>query len=211
MARPVNANAEQTRRRILEVALSAFARAGFEGASTREIAGGAKVNIATLNHYFGSKAGLYDSAMDEVFRRIAARVAELAPELARVGATIGARKDEGRALEGLMSRAWAATRTEREGVRMLVRQLLDAGHLTERGTREHLVPSMARFAELVAGALGAAPARARAAVVTLSLLLSRFAIQDDASLRELTGAPTVDAAHAQVVTALAQVVRAQLG
>jgi AcrR family transcriptional regulator len=45
--------------RILDVAEKMFSELGFEGASTRTIAGEADINIAMLHYYFGSKEGLF--------------------------------------------------------------------------------------------------------------------------------------------------------
>ena len=74
MARPNNADAATTMRRLIEAALKLFAAYGYEGASTRAICVAAGVNVNTLNHHFASKQGLYDSTVDEVYRRLAARV-----------------------------------------------------------------------------------------------------------------------------------------
>lgn len=57
---------EQCRRdRILDAAEHAFAEHGFAGASLRDIVREAKVNLATVYYYFGSKNEL----MEEVLRR----------------------------------------------------------------------------------------------------------------------------------------------
>ncbi|WP_404478562.1 CerR family C-terminal domain-containing protein [Novosphingobium sp. BL-52-GroH] len=53
------ARGDETRLRILEVALTAFGDNGYEGASTRAIATQAQSNVAALQYYFGSKDGLY--------------------------------------------------------------------------------------------------------------------------------------------------------
>lgn len=50
---------EDTRRRILDTALALFAAEGFNGASTRDIAERAGVNLPAIQYYFGSKEGLY--------------------------------------------------------------------------------------------------------------------------------------------------------
>jgi TetR/AcrR family transcriptional regulator, regulator of cefoperazone and chloramphenicol sensitivity len=50
---------EASRERILHAAIRLFALQGFKNTSTRDIAKAAKVNIASLNYYFGDKAGLY--------------------------------------------------------------------------------------------------------------------------------------------------------
>lgn len=53
------ARGEETRRRIIEVALRLFGERGFEGASTREIAKAAGVNAPALQYYFDNKEGVY--------------------------------------------------------------------------------------------------------------------------------------------------------
>lgn len=52
-------NAAATRQAILASARRAFARAGYDGAGVREIAGGAGVTAMLVNRYFGSKERLF--------------------------------------------------------------------------------------------------------------------------------------------------------
>ncbi|MFM6976324.1 MAG: TetR/AcrR family transcriptional regulator [Sphingobacteriaceae bacterium] len=49
---------------LLDCAEDLFAELGFEGASTRQIASHAGMNISMLNYYFGSKEGLYLAVVD---------------------------------------------------------------------------------------------------------------------------------------------------
>ena len=60
------ARGEDTRRRILETALDLFAAQGYEGASTRQIAEGAGVNLPAIQYYFGNKEGLYRAIIDDI-------------------------------------------------------------------------------------------------------------------------------------------------
>jgi AcrR family transcriptional regulator len=53
------------RDRILAAAIEAFARGGFQGASTREIAQAAGVTDALVFYHFGSKAELYLAAVED--------------------------------------------------------------------------------------------------------------------------------------------------
>ena len=62
----VQARGEDTRRRILETALDLFAAHGYEGASTRQIADGAGVNLPAIQYYFGNKEGLYRAIIDDI-------------------------------------------------------------------------------------------------------------------------------------------------
>jgi AcrR family transcriptional regulator len=66
-------SAPSTKARILANAEAVFAAKGFAGASTREIAGKAKVNISSLHYHWTSKETLYSA----VFQNICDRIVEL--------------------------------------------------------------------------------------------------------------------------------------
>lgn len=57
---------DQTRQRLIDEAIQAFAEFGFKGTSTADIIDRAGVNKRMLYHYYGSKEGLYR----EIFIRI---------------------------------------------------------------------------------------------------------------------------------------------
>ena len=67
-------DAVATRARILSVATRQFARRGFEGATTDDIADKAHVNKRMIYHYFGSKEQLYLEVLEGAYA--AARQAE---------------------------------------------------------------------------------------------------------------------------------------
>jgi AcrR family transcriptional regulator len=56
-------NSAESKKRIQQAALEVFAEHGFKGATTREIAQRAGLNIALINRYFGGKEGLFDSVI----------------------------------------------------------------------------------------------------------------------------------------------------
>jgi AcrR family transcriptional regulator len=76
-----------TKARILAAAEAVFAARGFEGASTREIAGRAGVNISSLHYHWASKETLYVAVLHDVFDRLTAllrgTLARLAEERTR--------------------------------------------------------------------------------------------------------------------------------
>ena len=199
MPRPVHADAEATRRRLVDAAIWLFARDGFAGASTRDLAGRAGVNVATLSYYFKSKRGLYEAAVDEVYKRIGRRAATV---LAGVDPSD---------IHDVLDRLYTAARAERDGIRLLVRQILDYGRLTPRTEARHFVPETEQAAQLIARQLGCPTERARSALVTTAYLVSRYVIQDEASLAAAFGSPSAAAAHRRVVKSLATVARALLG
>ncbi len=69
---------EDTRRRILEAALSLFAAVGFDSASTRAIAEQAGVNLPAIQYYFGSKVGLYRAAIAHIGEQAAQAITPIA-------------------------------------------------------------------------------------------------------------------------------------
>ncbi|MEV6902483.1 TetR family transcriptional regulator [Amycolatopsis sp. NPDC051372] len=58
-------DAEQTKQRLLEAAISEFAAYGIAGARVDRVAAAAGCNKAMIYSYFGSKEGLFDAAFDE--------------------------------------------------------------------------------------------------------------------------------------------------
>lgn len=63
---PPRLTAKDRREQILEVAFGLFARNGYEGATTREIAEEAGINEALLFRHFSSKENLYWTIIEEV-------------------------------------------------------------------------------------------------------------------------------------------------
>ena len=93
------ARGEDTRRRILETALDLFAAQGYEGASTRQIAEGAGVNLPAIQYYFGNKEGLYRAIIDDINANTDRHMAAL---VARVHAALDAPETPREALAELL-------------------------------------------------------------------------------------------------------------
>ncbi|MCU1282947.1 MAG: TetR/AcrR family transcriptional regulator [bacterium] len=199
MARPADADPSQTRRRLLDVGAVEFAQHGYHATSTRTLAMLARVNISTLNHYYASKRGLYDACVDEVYLRLRARAVEVL-----AGSTFAD-------IDVLFEKLYAIARAERDGVRLLVREVLDHGRLSAHTEGKHFLPEIENATRMTAELIGVDPARARTAAVTLGYLLSRFVIQDDRSLVAAFGVRSVKEAHARVVATLATTARALFG
>src|SRR5262247_3564413 len=69
-----------TKARILSAAEEVFAAKGFEGASTREIAASAGVNISSLHYHWESKETLYFAVFENIYDRIVELVRGSIPE-----------------------------------------------------------------------------------------------------------------------------------
>jgi AcrR family transcriptional regulator len=200
MGRPANVVADDTRRRLVEVAIGQFAQHGFAGASTRELAAEAGVNIGTLNYHFASKQGLYDATVDEVYRRLRERAGVT---LASVSFSIGS-------LDLLIERIYVAARLERDGIRLLVREVLDHGRLTAHTEATHFVPELKGAAKMGAALLGCTVDDARIAAVAVGYMMSRYVIQDDASLIIAFGVRSAKQAHERAIATITATARALL-
>ncbi|MEV4823219.1 TetR/AcrR family transcriptional regulator [Micromonospora sp. NPDC049274] len=64
---PRRRDAAATREAILNSAIEAFTRLGYDGAGVREVAAGAGVTAMLVNRYFGSKEKLFAEAVDRSF------------------------------------------------------------------------------------------------------------------------------------------------
>jgi AcrR family transcriptional regulator len=67
---------EESRQRLLVAAVAVFARCGFEGGSTREIAQVAGTNIVSIHYYFGNKTNLYYEAVRYSVRELTNQFSE---------------------------------------------------------------------------------------------------------------------------------------
>jgi TetR/AcrR family transcriptional regulator len=70
-------NADVTRTKILQAAISEFGERGFAAASTDDMAERCGVNKRMIYYYYGSKEGLYLSALEAVFENLVAREREI--------------------------------------------------------------------------------------------------------------------------------------
>lgn len=86
------------RDRILDAAERLFAEKGFEGASVRDLAAAAGVNLAAINYHFGGKESLYRAVGERLMNELRER---------RLGAIRGALEAPGATLEStLRAFAW---------------------------------------------------------------------------------------------------------
>ena len=63
------ADGAETRRKLLDAAVTLFAEKGYHDTRTGEICGAARANIAAVHYHFGSKADIYIAAWRHAFER----------------------------------------------------------------------------------------------------------------------------------------------
>jgi len=129
-----------TKARILTAAEEVFAAKGFEGASTREIAAAAGVNISSLHYHWESKETLYFAVFENIYDRIVALVRSSIPESALEGPANRPVVDDA---VGLLFDFFA----DHPNVpKLLVRRLLETTDTTSEIERDILLPAFRRFA-----------------------------------------------------------------
>ncbi len=69
---------EITRNKILQIASELFAKSGFDGASIRDIAKKADVNLASINYHFKNKQNLYIQVLERNLESIENEMQEIA-------------------------------------------------------------------------------------------------------------------------------------
>jgi AcrR family transcriptional regulator len=128
-----------TKARILEAAEAVFAAKGFEGASTREIAAKAGVNISSLHYHWETKETLYYAVFENVYNQLM--------EISRDSLLPTTPRDESpRSLpEAPVGRVFDYFAANPNIPRLLLRRILENEGLGGAFDRDALVPSWKEF------------------------------------------------------------------
>lgn len=141
MAQPGEAP-RSTKDRILSAAEEIFARRGFEGASTREIAARAGVNISSLHYHWASKETLYVAVFRNVFERIMMHLeSTITPLLGRTGA----RGTELDVVERIMRELFDFFADQPNVPRLLLRRIVESDGSDHGLERDVLGPAWEHF------------------------------------------------------------------
>jgi AcrR family transcriptional regulator len=181
MARPVNADADATRRKMLDKAVELFAEHGLGSTSVRDVASAAGVSLAMVHHYFGSKDDLYEACIAATYEELSAMQGELANELA-------ASAPLGELLSRAVVTAYRFAREHRTAVRLLVRAAVSSGELNPRG-RRMLLDVLDVVSTAMGARLGRPPAELRLPLQSVVFLVARYAAQDGGETAAVVGVP----------------------
>ena len=129
-----------TKARILTTAEEVFAAKGFAGASTREIAAQAQVNISSLHYHWDSKETLYFAVFQNIYDRILDLVRRAIP------AQLDERKVGRSVVEDTMGALFDFFADHPNVPKLLVRRLLENEENHPDIEREILVPAWKVFA-----------------------------------------------------------------
>lgn len=128
-----------TKARILAAAEQVFASKGFAGASTREIAAGAGVNISSLHYHWESKETLYFAVFQNIYDRILELLRTALPDgsSSRLPATA--------VIDEAMGRLFDFFADQPNVPKLMVRRLLESGETTLEIERNIAVPAWRLF------------------------------------------------------------------
>ena len=192
MARPVGADAERTRARIREAALTLFAERGLDGAAVRAIARAADVSLAMVHHYFGNKDGLYAACVDSMYE-------DITKQAERLGETLAEEEPSAALLEQAVREASRFARANQLAVRLLLRSVMDTGGLSAERRDRALIPFLDRASHSLAPLVGRDAASLRLPLQSVVFLVGRYAISADDELLAMTGTTASGQAAAEAV------------
>jgi AcrR family transcriptional regulator len=129
-----------TKARILSAAEEVFAAKGFEGASTREIASAAGVNISSLHYHWESKETLYFAVFENIYDRIVELVRGSIPD------TSIERPASRQVVDETMGLLFDFFADNPNIPKLLVRRLLETTESTSEIERDILLPAWQSFA-----------------------------------------------------------------
>jgi AcrR family transcriptional regulator len=180
MGRPIQADSDATRRRILESASGAFASGSNDECSMRAIAKGAGVTAAMLHHYYGSKDDLFEACIDAMYMNLRSLRDEFF-------VAIGTQSDASAIVDKTVRTAFRFARREQTSVRLLMRQVLMAGTLDATRRETMQAPFLAAVTGYLAGATGRSEADLRLAVQSVNMLVARYSVSTIDELRFFLG------------------------
>jgi AcrR family transcriptional regulator len=222
MARPVRANAQATRQKILMTACERFSKAGAGRTSIRDIAGGSGVTLATVHHYFGSKEDLYQACIDAMYSELEQLKGELQTAVSEGGATEAI-------LEQTVRTMFRFGRSHQVALRLLLRDVLDTGAMRRDRRERHQLPLLADGEKLLSVVMPAeSPREIRLVIQSINHLIVRYSLTavvelalicgmrvdedalDEAALAELEDAAT-GAVEDHLVAVTQAIVRSNAG
>ena len=209
MSRPVNADSDKTRNRILESATVLFAERGVGQTSVRDVASKANVSLAMVSHYFGGKDGLYDACVEAMFAELSSMREILATEL-ELDAETSAPLEELFVLAVHVMFRFACD--HRTAVRLLIRDAVSSGEVSPTG-RKMLLETMSLITHALSKRIGRPANELRLPLQSIVFLIARYAAQAENELCVVAGFSTKEKekARAAVEAHLARVALGLLG
>ena len=206
----MNADAAETRLRILESATRFFSERGARS-SVREIAKGAGVSLGMVHHYFGSKEELYAACIGAMYAELGELRGHLSAELEERMASGGRPSDVSALVDSAVRATFQFARSHQSAMRLMMRSVVARGALDEGRADEFLLPFLEQGSTAMSAVTGSDPASLRLPLQSLVFLNGRYAIAEVGELMLVTATSTPEAAVAAVENHLVTLARQLLG
>ena len=191
MARPVAADADATRQRILNSAAHLFATKGTGSTSMREIARAAKVSQSTVHHYFGSKEGLYQSCIEAMYSALKNLQAQLIDD-------VGELDDIDEVIAVIIQASYRFAKTHRDAVRLMTRDVLNHGESQHPLRADSLHAFLDYGGALLADFSALSPGDLRFALYTFTFNIVRLSLVEPPEIVRVLGLERDDEAAADL-------------
>jgi AcrR family transcriptional regulator len=175
MARPVNANADLTRARILGTAGTLFSERGLGQTSIRKIAKDAGVSLGMVHHYFGSKEALYTECIDAMYQELTHLQATL------ISTASNHTTSQTDLMAEIVGTCFRFARSHQTAVRLVMRQVIETGEIPEERRTAFLLPFLELGSTMFSGP------NTRLALQSVVFLIVRFSLSNVAELQALVG------------------------
>jgi len=176
---------EETRQRILNVALTAFGEASFKAVTTRRIAEAAGVSLPTLQYYFGDKEGLYRAcaeAIVERYRRHTTGAAAQAAKALKEDRSAETARAHLKAVIGALAGFLVGSKEAERWAQFVARELRDPGPAFEILYESLWRPGVEITARMIARIMGKTESDPAARIQALLLISSLLAFQSGRSI-----------------------------
>ena len=191
MSRPVGADSERTKRRLIETAGRHFSSHGPAGTSLRDVATDAGVSLATIHHYFGTKQQLHDACVEALYAELAAAFAPMQALLVgiseRVRSASVSEADPTAIVSELVRSGFRIALEHQRELKLVMRPWWETGELDERWRYGSLIPFLETVSEAMAEVTGRPPERIRLEVQSIVTLGMRNALTSPRELAEVAG------------------------
>lgn len=176
---------EETRQRILNVALKAFGEASFTNVTTRQIAEASGVSLPALQYHFGDKEGLYCACAETIverYRRHTTAAAANAREVLRVDCSAETARTHLKALIAALAGLLVGSNETESWSQFVARESRDPGPAFEILYDNLWRPGVEVTARLIARILRRADNDPAARLQALLLISSLLAFQSGRSI-----------------------------
>lgn len=187
---------EATREAALDAAVRAFAELGFASATLAIIAQKAGVTAATLPYHFTDKQGLWDAVIDAFYKDLFEFAMTVKP---------------GGGLEGELPRFYDWAVEHRNGIRVIIRNVLENGGLDRVVREERMIRAFDIVAQLTMQRYGVLEPQARDATIAVTHLITRFVTNSAEDNRRAFAVATDAEARERIVGILLKTAKVLLG